>query len=309
MQRDGLNSSDARSGFIVVAVLWITAVLATLAVIYSTYVAQSAIVLRVNDDSLQTEALIRSGLELVTYQRSAPTTDRRPTHGAFRFRLGGADVAVEFLSEAARINLNAAPKALIAGLFAVLGAPVEAAGQYADRVIGWRTRPKPNVQDDGEDALYRAAGVSYAPRRAPFNHVAELWLVLGLPPALVERTMPFVTLYSGMSGINVLDASPEVIAALPGMSPARLNSFLQQRERLTADPQLVADILGKDQIGATTKDSDAVRVRIRITFDKGRQTTSDIVITRGGDNAPYQVLSWDSNDDGSNEAGSLAGGR
>jgi general secretion pathway protein K len=285
------------------------AALAALALIYSTYVAQSAIALRVNDDALQTQALVTSSLELVAYQISSPVADRWPTRGAFRFRLGGADVMVEFLSEAARIDLNAAPKTLIAGLFAVLGAQPEAAERYADRVVGWRTRPKPNAQDDGEDSLYRTAGLGYAPRRAPFNHVAELWLVLGLPPVLVEKALPFVTVYSGMPNINVLDAPAEVIAALPGMSPARLNAFLSQRETLSADPQLVLGALGGDQAGATTKGSDAVRVRTRIAFDALRRTASDVVIMRGGGaNNPYRVLSWQSDIDVSGATRSLAGG-
>ena len=156
--------------------------------------------------------------------------------------------------------------------------------------------------------LYRTAGLAYSPRQSPFNHVGELWLVLGLPPVLVERALPFVTVYSGMPEINVLDAPPEVIAALPGMSPERLNAFLGQRETLTADPQLVADALGGDQKGVTTKGSDAIRVRTRIAFDDVRRTTSDIVILRGTDD-PYRVLSWQSDVDVSGGTGPVAGGR
>jgi general secretion pathway protein K len=303
-----LRRPSSRDGFIVVAALWMLAALSTLALVYSAFVAQSAIALRVNDDAVQTEALTTSSLELVAYQLSSPVAERRPTHGAFRFRLGGADVMVEFLSEAARIDLNVAPKGLIAGLFAVLGAQAPAAEQYADRVVGWRTHPKPNVQDD-EELLYRTAGLAYSPRRSPFNHVGELWLVLGLPPVLVERALPFVTVYSGMPEINVLDAPPEVIAALPGMSPDRLTAFLGQRETLPPDPQMVAAALGGDQKGVTTKGSNAIRVRTRIAFDDGRRTTSDVVILIGGTDDPYRVLSWQGDIDASTGTGLMAGDR
>jgi general secretion pathway protein K len=310
-----------RDGFIVVAVLWIMAAFATLALIYSSYVAQSAVALRVNDDALQTEALMASGLELVAYQLSSPAEDQRPTHGSFRFRMGNADVGVEFLTEAARIDLNMASKPLIGGLFAVLGAQPQQAGYYADRVIGWRTRPKPiapqpnaqpnpqsNAQDNNEDSLYRTAGLGYYPRRAPFNHIGELWLVQGLPPALVERALSFVTVYSGMPEINVLEAPPEVIAALPNMTPARLNAFLAQRETLTADPQLVADSLGKDQAGASTKGSAAVRVHVRVRFQNARQSAAEVVITHdSGAEVPYQVLSWQSDGGISSRTGESGG--
>jgi general secretion pathway protein K len=310
-----LRRSADDDGFIVVAALWILAALATLALVYSAYVAQSAIALRVNDDAVQTDSMIASSLELVAYQLSSPVAEQRPTHGAFRFRPGRADVAVEFMSEAARIDLNAAPKGLIAGLFAVLGAPPAAAEQYASRVVGWRTPPKPNAQgaqnppDEDEDSIYRTAGLAYSPRRAPFNHVGELWLVQGLPPALVERALPFVTVYSGMAQINVLDAPAEVIAALPGMSPDRLTAFLGQRETLTADPQLIADTLGTDQKGITTKGSKAIRVRTHIALDDARHTTSDVVILTGSTDTPYRVLSWQSDIDVSSGTGLMAGGR
>jgi len=51
-----------------------------------------------------------------------------------------------------------------------------------------------------------------------------------IPPALIDRIMPFVTVYSALPKVNVRDAAPEVIAALPGMTPALLNSFLDRRD-------------------------------------------------------------------------------
>lgn len=289
------RGAASRDGFILVAALWILLGLATLASVSAAYVSQSAIALTVNDEAVETEALAAAGVELTAYRLSGPATPRRATRGTFSFHLARADVAVEFLSEAARIDLNNASKDLIAGLFTVLGAGPDAASEYADRVVGWRSPPPANALD-GEEALYRTAGLHYSPRRGPFNHVDELWLVLGLPAELVERALPFVTVYSGMSNVNVLDAPAEVIGALPGMTSGRLNAFLEQRENFpaNADPQFVAGALGDKQAGATTKGSDAYRVRMRIAFDNGWRKTSEavILVQTGSSAAPYSVLSW-----------------
>jgi general secretion pathway protein K len=84
-----------------------------------------------------------------------------------------------------------------------------------------------------------------------------------------------------------------VIAALPGMTPGRLNSFLDQRETMPPDPQRVAGALGApDQVGVSTKGSDTIRVNVRINYDKGRQSASEVVILIGTDDAPLHVLSW-----------------
>lgn len=286
----------ASRGFIIVATLWILLALAMLASIASVYVAQSAIALAPLEETLQTDALITAALELTTYRLSIPSPNgQRATRGAFHFRLARTSVDVEFLSEAARVDLNSAPKALIAGLFAALGAQSRDAGGYAERVVAWRTPARPGAPDS-EEALYRAAGLPYPPRRAPFNHIEELSLVAGLPPALVEQAASFVTVYSGRRDVNVLDAAPVVIAALPDMTPGRLNAFLDARETGSPDPQFLARALGDKQVGATTQGSDAYRVRMRLAADSGRRQTAEVVILIQGPNdaAPYGVLSWKS---------------
>ena len=285
------GSGSSQGGFIVVAALWLLAALAALAAVASVYMAQSAIALSALDAATQLEMLSTAGIELAAYELSTPASVRRPTHGGFSFRLANSSVTVEYMSEAARINLNMASRTMIASLFAALGAQPDAAAQFADRVVAWRSAPKPNGPDQ-EDALYRAAGLEYLPRRAPFNSVDELSLVLGLPAALVERALPFVTVYSGMPEINVLDAAPEVIAALPGMTPGKLDAFLSQRESLSLDdPQLVLGALGGRQVGATVNGSWAYRVRMRIILPDGRQSRPEavIMIVGPGEKEAYRV--------------------
>jgi general secretion pathway protein K len=184
-----------------------------------------------------------------------------------------------------------APKPLLAGFFMALGVSNDNADRYADRIIGWRKPPNPTDLGN-EAALYRAAGLSYVPRSAPFAHANELWLVQGLPPALVRRTMPFVTVFSGRPDVNVFDAAPELVAALPGMTPARLASFLNQRETAVADKDSLARLLGPGQPGATAEGSNAFRVKIDIAFRNGWRTGSEVVILLDAADEPFQVLSW-----------------
>lgn len=289
-----LAMTNPRRGFIVVAALWILAALAGLAAVASTYISRSAVALAAFDATTQLEMLTTAGIELAAYELSAPATVRRPTHGGFSFKLANSSITVEYMSEAARINLNMASREMIAGLFASVGAPREAASHYADRIIAWRTPPRPNAPDR-EDNLYRAAGLSYLPRRGPFASVDELSLVLDLPPALVERASRFFTVYSEIREINVVDAAPEVVAALPGMSPDRLDAFLAQRGSLPPDnPELVLGALGGRQAGATVAGSAAYRVRMRIVLPDGRQSRPEatILITGTGEGEAYRVFTW-----------------
>jgi general secretion pathway protein K len=293
-----LSIARRSDGFIIVAVLWILGALAALASIYAVYVINTATGMSVNEDRVQAEGLITAALELTAYRLTSIDADARPSQGNFAFRLGNAKLEVEFRSEAGRIDLNMAPKELLAGFFAGLGAKYQDAAYYADRVIGWRTPSDPD-QRNTEASAYRTAGLSYGPRQAPFEHVGELSLVMGLPPFLVERTMPFVTVFSGRAEINVLAAAPEVLAAVPGMTPDRLHTLLNARGAGQPNGQFLQGLLGSDPAGFTGDAGDAMRVGVRIDFDNRRQVLAEaVILLRQGAGVPYRVLSWRDDFDG-----------
>jgi general secretion pathway protein K len=289
------DSPNAR-GFIVVAVLWILAALSALVLIYLTYVTNTAVVVAGSTDRVQADGLTTAGVELAAYQLTAVKEIARPSSGTFNARIGAARVSVTFRSEAARIDLNAASKALLAGLIVGLGGTPSNAADYADRILAWRAATELG-DDDPETSSYRTAGISYIPRHAPFPQAEELWLVRGIPPPVVERMLPFVTAFSNMASVNILDAAPQVVAALPGMTPERLQAVLSQRGDPRFDPRSVLALAGSE--GATLTASRSYRVTINIDFDSGRRTAAEVVILLLDEGEePYRVLSWRNASDG-----------
>jgi len=280
-----------QSGFILVATLWILAALAALTAVFSIYLSSSTRALRLEDETVQTEALISAAIELTAYRLMLGKDDERPAQGAFRLRLGDDELEVSFLTEASRLDLNAAPKAMIANFFTVLGAQGDAAQEYAERVVAWRKKPAGSVGAQSEEALYATAGRDYPPRLAPFVHVGELALVLGPPPGLVDRALPFVTVFSGAAGVDVLTAAPEVVAALPGMTPLVLKDFLASRARLPRETTAIAAALGPASASAALPKNKAWRARIVARSAAGWRSGSTVVIAPGGDNVPYRLLS------------------
>jgi general secretion pathway protein K len=283
-------------GFIVVAVLWILAALSALVLIYLTFVTNTAVVVAASTERIKADLLASAGIELAAYQLTAVRAEGRPSSGTFNARIGGALVSVTFRSEAARIDLNAAPKALLAGLMIGLGAAPANAADYADRIVAWRA-PAQGGEDDPETSSYRTAGIAYAPRHAPFPSTEELWLVRGIPPFVVERMLPFVTVFSNLPSVNIADAAPQVLAALPGMTPERLQAVLAQRADPRLDPRALPGIVGG---AATLEASGTYRVTVATTSEGGRRSAAEAVILLldEGDE-PYRVLSWRNAADGS----------
>ena len=277
-------------GFILVAVLWILGALAALISIYGVFVINTATGFSIHEDRLRTEALVSAALELTANRQFSTPAQSRVSHGEFAFRLGGANVAVDYRSEAARIDLNMAPKELLVGLFLALGERAELAVHYADRVIEWRTTLPKGQSVENNRPLER---FEYTPRRAKFPHVNELSLVRDLPPAVTHRALPFLTVYSNRPQVNIVEAAPEVIAALPGMTPDRVRAVLAQRKAFPDNKQALLSMLGAAQQYATTEGSKTLRVSTQVNLESGRRMTAEVVIlVFDTGNEPFSILSW-----------------
>ena len=157
--------------------------------------------------------------------------------------------------------------------FVTLGARPDDAETYSDRIIGWRTTaPK---DQDSEASAYRMARLGYQPRGAKFPHTNELSLVRDLPISLVERALPFVTVYNGRPQINILDAAPEVIAALPGMT----------RDRAECISAAAASFAGNCE-------DPAAEGRAAVCNDRGQQGLSDRRFVSPLPTARRQMPKW-----------------
>jgi general secretion pathway protein K len=369
------SARRAEAGFVLVAVLWILAALATLASIYSSYTINTAASSRVADDRVQAEASIRAGVEMAVFRQLALPEKARLVRGGFDMRVGRTGVSVRFRSEGARIDLNAAPADLLSGLFTAVGVDSARAETFADRVVGWRTKAatgadanaagagtnaaggganatsasanapgsdanaggagtnaaganaNPAGADAGlagaggaedkaakEDKLYSEQHMPYPPRHAPFDNALELSLLPGVSLAVVERVLPFVTVFSGRPEVDVSSADPTVLSAFPEMTPQILGAVLNARVNDPGDGRALLALLGPAKARATADRSKAFRTSIAVDFDSGRHVHAEVVFRlkdqadkdKGGkdkgekdkSDEPYELLYWRDDFDG-----------
>lgn len=285
----GERDAEGSHGFIIVAVLWILGALATLVVIYSYYSRETALEFINHNERLQARTLAVSGVELAAYELTGDP-NVRPVAGSFNFRQGTAIIHVDYRSENSRVDLNFGAQAVLTGLFVGLGVPFDSASAFADRINAWRTPLQPGASDD-EASLYEAAGKSYGPRHGPFQDPHELGLIVGIPPFLIDRVLPYLTVYSGQPEVNVLGAAPQVLAAVPGLTPDRLQVLLTMRANTPQD--VVRAQLGAATSYITLQASIANRVQVDVNFASGRRTRSEaVILVVDKDTEPYRVLSW-----------------
>ena len=315
------SATRAEAGFVLVAVLWILAALATLASIYSSYTVNTASASRVADDRVQAEASIRAGVEMAVFRQLPLPEKARLVRGGFDMRVGRTGVSVRFRSEGARVDLNAAPADLLAGLFTAVGVDSSRAETFAERIVGWRTKDTADANAPGarvnaagadskddkaakEDKLYSEQHMPYPPRHAPFDNALELSLLPGVSLAVVERVLPFVTVFSGRPEVDVSTADPTVLSAFPEMTPQILGAVLNARVNDSGGGSALLALLGPAKSHATADRSKAFRSSIVVEFDNGRRVHAEVVFrlkdqgAKDQDAEPYELLYWRDDFDG-----------
>ena len=276
-------------GFVLVATLWILAALATLASTMAAYMDDAGVAGRLREDELRIEAAERSALELTALRLMSVAPDKAPPRGAFEFELADARIDVAFISESARVDLNGAPKAMLAKLFASLGVDADQAATIAGAVVAWRKA----ATDDSEDDAYRDAGYAYAPRHAFFQDPLELSLVRGVTPELMRRALPYLTVFNLSGQIDVRVADTLALAALPNIEPDRLSSLISARDGAGFDAEAALRKLGPARAFAAASAGAATRLFVSVALGDGRRGQAEIVIAATPNEArPYRVASW-----------------
>ncbi len=213
------RGGNGQRGFALLVVLSALGVLALVAAGF-THVAHSHIKLVAGAGaSARAEALADAGvqiaiLDLVAARESGP--------GSRRFELdatpsvcsagGGAVLSIAVQDEAGKVDINIAGPVVIRAL--LLGLDVSAGDAAVDAVLDYRDQDDARRVSGAERAEYLFARKLFGPRNGPFLAVEDLASVLGLTQLDVDRLRPFVTVHSGLAGIDANVAPRELVDAL-----------------------------------------------------------------------------------------------
>ena len=133
--------------------------------------------------------------EALFHLLSGGTAHWPPDGSEHLLNAGGVPVAVKIRLLDNKINPNLASTALLAGLFQACGAARAQAFQLADAVVQWRSQAVSQQAGQSEIAQYKQAGLPFGPPGQPFNDTSEMAYVIGMPPGLLARAEPYMSLY------------------------------------------------------------------------------------------------------------------
>ena len=288
------SGRNAESGIALVLALWLTVLLTVLASGFAFSMRSEALATRNAVSFARARARADGAVERAAFELSRPrmaaawTTDGQ----AHRWNDGDASIVVTAVDEASRIDINAAPDALVKSLLTVIGGADDAtATALVDALGDWKDPDDLKRPSGAEAADYRAANLKYVPANAPFETVEEVARVLGMTPPIFQRILPLITVYSHQPGINPATAGRDVLLALPNATPETVDAFIQQRADAVAGG-LPVPVFPPAQ--AYTSGPIAVwRIRAEATLPDGVTFVREAVLRPSSDaTRPLITLAW-----------------
>ncbi|KRA33457.1 general secretion pathway protein GspK [Rhodanobacter sp. Root627] len=281
-------SPRRQRGVALLLVLWACALLAVLLGGYAAVVHTEAVLAR--HQLAQTRAHYAAEAGLMHALRGLHDTRAKQRWigdgRLYTMSYDGAEVRIRAVDESGKVDLNSATPAVLQGLFQAAGMAPGDAQALAAHVVAWRTRSAfEGVASDAAD--YAAAGRHYAPRYGPFASVEELQMVLGMTPALYRKLAPHLTLWSGQPSPDPNVATSLALAAIPGMTTARMQEIIAARQRNVDDPALTVGMGVTHSVRSQATLADGTRAVLRATIRWQAERSNG---------PPYAVLRWQEGD-------------
>ncbi|MGQ9367940.1 general secretion pathway protein GspK [Azospirillum sp. ST 5-10] len=194
-------------GFALVLAVWAVTLLAALAAALGGETRAAALATRGHVGGAVAEALADAGVHAALFDLGRGAASPRVR----RIDLGAGAALVRIDDEYGRIDLNAAPEAVLRALFRHAGLAAAAASAMAARLADYRDGDSLRRNGGAEADDYRAAGLA-PPKDGPLAQPDEAAGVLGMTPDLLAAVAPYVTVFTGAERV-VADAAPPAVAA------------------------------------------------------------------------------------------------
>ncbi len=316
------NINRARRGAALLAVLWLSAALAAIALSLADTVRGEAERSATAVDGLRAQDLAIGGLRrailYMDWARMHPDMPRfRPPEPYFLFDFPEGQTRVDVIPETAKFSINNAIPDELFRLITNLGVDAGRAQEIVAAIVDWREMPPPTSTSEFDD-FYASLHPPYRAPHARFQEIEELLSVKGITPEiyygawqhgengrLVERTglRDCVSIYGSTGQFDVNTAAPAVLAAI-GIPPEGVAALVAQRrvqpftkaEDLTPFAQIAGPSFIRLRIGGNTIFTLRSTARVRLAngqmSDLSRSVAAQVKFRPPSHDASYHILRW-----------------
>ena len=305
-------STSSRRGSALLAVLWLSAVLAAIGFALAGTVRGEAERASTAVESMRAYYLASGAVERAILHLLRGTM--QPT---LLFPTGEA--TVEFIPEASKFNINTITPEDLYRLLGHLGVAPERADLLVRAIVDWRSAPGPASGQMSQ--YYLSAAPSFRPRHASLEEIEELLLIQGMTPEiyygsyetvqqgdepvhLVPRggLSDCVSVFGSTSGFDINTAHPAVLATA-GLPPDLVAEVVRRRRIAPIAQQEFGRLVqiagpGANRLRVGGNSIYTIRATARVRLPDGRlsdlkrSVAAMVKIMPAGYDAPYHILRW-----------------
>ncbi|HWE75571.1 MAG TPA: hypothetical protein VG328_20600 [Stellaceae bacterium] len=297
-REDGCGAANGGRdrGFALILVIWTLALLALLGAEVAADSRSAAVVSRNRFDLAQLQASADAGVSLAVMGLLDPvvTTRWEADGSVYERQYAGQNLAITIADEGGKIDVNAAPIELIAGLLNEFGADRDQQALITeairDRRAQFAAATAPISSNTGR--LFGQSHIIDLAQLA-FADVSELRLLPGMTRSLYQNLEPEITVYSQNPTLNPMTASRPTLLAIPGTGAGDADAVIASRSG--GATQLDAATLSKFAIYARVDTLHVVGITVRAKAANGASFTRLAVVVVSPDRPLDQtrILRWE----------------
>ncbi|MEM9496155.1 MAG: hypothetical protein AAGA09_09140 [Pseudomonadota bacterium] len=195
-------------GAALITVLWLSLLLSTLMAAALLSVRTEARLAAADIRLFKARQAIDSAITLAAYRLATERGSVALELISQPIMIGETSVTIDIVDEAAKLDLNTANAAAIAGVLIQKGLDVKDAQRLADIVLDWRDEDDLRRINGAEAKDYKREKAPFAPQNRPFLDINELTQVLGFENGLAACLMDDVTIFGRTVAPLVIQQTP-----------------------------------------------------------------------------------------------------
>jgi general secretion pathway protein K len=280
-----MPATAGRRGVILVGVLWVLVFLAFLAIVLRLHLSGIADSVRVTEDKAAGRILAEAALShaAATVRAAAASDGQMPDRMGGTVELASGSVNYRMANEALRVDLNTGAEPLIVGALRAAGASAAQARTLADRILSGRDENGGENGGAPEQALDEPTIV--------YKNTREIALESGMPQALSLALERYVTVSSGLDGIRLQEAAPELLDAISELPRTHRRAIALYRQGETSFEELMALLGELEYHSGETAASWRVEMDVELVSGYSERYEA-VIMTVSQDIRPYRVLEW-----------------
>ena len=239
MHNIGPGSSE--EGFILIAVLWVSALLALFALYYSSSARVQGLQAMNTEKRLTGYSLLQSGIdwgfhqyriyaanksllsskEELEKQGGAPLNVKYPRYETYSTSIGNQTMEVQIVDLAGKVSINSVDEDLLRDILSACGVQVGVQQTVVmNSILDWKDKDNMHRQEGAEKEYYMELDPPYGPKNGPMESIEELLLIKGVDRELYQGSkehpglIDFFTVYGEQTSLDINSASPKALTII-----------------------------------------------------------------------------------------------